>query len=58
MSLVQILMLVVLVVMFIAATKWPINIGIMGLVGRSSSALSSSAWMTKRSSKSFPRALC
>lgn len=33
MSLVQILMLVVLVVMFIAATKWPINIGIMGLVG-------------------------
>lgn len=33
MSVVQILMLVVLVVMFIAATKWPINIGIMGLVG-------------------------
>src|SRR5699024_296968 len=33
MSLVQTLMLVVLVVMFIAATKWPINIGIMGLVG-------------------------
>ncbi|WP_434594599.1 SLC13 family permease [Brevibacterium sp. 1718] len=33
MSLVQILMLVVLVVMFIVATKWPINIGIMGLVG-------------------------
>ncbi|MGO2036688.1 MAG: SLC13 family permease [Brevibacterium sp.] len=33
MTLVQILMLVVLVVMFIAATKWPINIGIMGLVG-------------------------
>ncbi|MEY8570115.1 SLC13 family permease [Brevibacterium linens] len=33
MSLVQILMLLVLVVMFIAATKWPINIGIMGLVG-------------------------
>lgn len=33
MTVVQILMLVVLVVMFIAATKWPINIGIMGLVG-------------------------
>jgi hypothetical protein len=33
MTVVQILMLVVLVVMFIAATKWPINIGVMGLVG-------------------------
>ena len=33
MTLVQILILVVLVVMFIAATKWPINIGIMGFVG-------------------------
>ncbi|WP_231446260.1 SLC13 family permease [Brevibacterium zhoupengii] len=32
MTMIQILMLVVLVVMFIAATKWPINIGIMGLV--------------------------
>lgn len=32
MTMIQILMLVVLVVMFIAATKWPINIGVMGLV--------------------------
>lgn len=32
MTMIQILMLVVLVVMFIAATKWPVNIGIMGLV--------------------------
>lgn len=33
MTLVQILILVVLVVMFVIATKWPINIGIMGFVG-------------------------
>ena len=32
MTYIQIIPLVILVVMFVVATRWPLNIGVMGLV--------------------------
>lgn len=57
------IMIAILVVMFIVATKWPMNIGIMGFVAAffvgwfllgMDDAGSCSAWTTRRSSRSSP----